>query len=297
MMNSFQNRLTTTVRFTNKTRFMKHILIATDFSPSSQWAVDYGIHLAAAIGATATVIAAYEEIPIPVADTMSMTFIETTAARDIVEEGLHRLHDRFQQEQLPPIRTLAVKGPAVASILNTAAELKAEMIVAGMKGKGKSVRKLLGSTVTALARKTTVPLLVVPDHAKFIRPANILFGNDIRPDTDIHVIDPLRQLVSAFHSTLYVLRILQKGAGEFVEVVRNQAPLRALDSTWDVKYEYQLGDDVVAALGKFAEAHNIQLVVMIPHPHSLPERWFMGTHTREMLFAASTPLLLLPEHT
>jgi hypothetical protein len=33
-----------------------------------------------------------------------------------------------------------------------------------------------------------------------------------------------------------------------------------------------------------------------PHPHSLPERWFIRSHTREMIFEASIPLLILPEH-
>jgi nucleotide-binding universal stress UspA family protein len=112
---------------------MDQILIATDFSPAAQSAVDYGVQLAAALGATATVIAAYQEIPVPVADTMSMTFIDTAAARDIVEQGLGRLQDRYEHENIPPIRTLAVKGSALASILSMAVELNAGMIITGMK--------------------------------------------------------------------------------------------------------------------------------------------------------------------
>ena len=275
---------------------MKRLLIATDFSPAAQSAVDYGIQLAKDLNAAVTVVTAYEEIPVPVSDTMSMTFIDTAASRNIVEQGLTYLRRHIQQNNLPPVRTVAVKGLIVPAILNSAAEWNADLIITGMKGKGRSVRRLLGNTATTLARKTSIPLLVVPEDAAYTPLANILFANDIRPDTDIHALDPLRELVAAFRSQLYVLRILQNGTEEFVQLIHNQAPLQLLDSTWKVKYEYKIGDDVVSALNKFTRTHDIQLVVMVPHPHSLPERWFMGSYTREMIFEASIPLLLLPEH-
>ncbi|WP_431209576.1 universal stress protein [Puia sp. P3] len=134
---------------------MKHILIATDFSPASEQAVDYGIHMAAALGAAVTIFSAYQEIPVPVADTMSMTFIDTAAARDSVEQGLRRLHRQFRTSDVA-IGTLAVKGAIVPSILHAADRLKADLIVTGMKGKGRPIRRLLGSTATTLARKTPV---------------------------------------------------------------------------------------------------------------------------------------------
>jgi len=273
---------------------MKHLLIATDFSPASERAVDYGVHLAAALGAAITVVSAYEEIPVPVADTMSMTFIDTAAARDIVRQGLWRLQQRYQKDNVQ-LETLAIKGAIVPSILNAAAGLNADLIILGMKGKGRSIRKLLGSTATTLAQKTPIPLLVVPQAAGFRPPTNSLFSSDLRPDTNIHVLDPLRQLVHAYHSKLYVLRIIQKGAQEFFEVIHNQAPLRVLDSTWDVKYEYKIGEYVVDSINEFARTEDIQMLVMIPHPHSFPERWLMGSHTKEMLFESTIPLLLLPE--
>jgi len=273
---------------------MKHLLIATDFSPASEQAVDYGVHLATSLGAAVTILSAYEEIPVPVADSMSMTFIDTAAARDTVKQGLWRLRQRYLKNNAT-LETLAAKGAIVPSILNAAAELNADLIIVGMKARGRSIRKLLGSTTTRLARKTRVPLLVVPETTGFQPPTSILFGSDLRPDTDIHVLDPLRQLVGAFHSRLYVLRVIQKGAEEFFEVIHNQAPLRYLDATWDVKYEYKIGEYVVDSINEFVRAQAIQLIVMVPHPHTLSERWFMGSHTREMLFEANIPLLLLPE--
>ncbi len=276
---------------------MKRILIATDFSPASDRAVEYGLKLARALDLTATLIAAYEEIPVPVADTMSMTIIDAADTRNLVEQGLRRQQDLFRQDSVQPVRTMAVKGPVVSSILDAAAELNADMIVAGMKGEGKSARKFLGSTVTSLARKTPVPLLVIPEEATFRPLSAILLGNDIRPDMDIHKLDPLKELVTAFDSKLYALRVIKKGAKELIEVIHNQMPLQDPEKTWDVKYEYEMGADVVDQLNEFAGNHDIEMVAMIPHPHALPKRWFIRSHTREMIFEARLPLLILPEHT
>ena len=274
---------------------MKRLLIATDFSPASDRAAEYGLKLAEALDAAATLIAAYEDIPVPITDTMSMTIVDAAGIKDAVEQGLRRQQGRYQQDRVQPIETLAVKGPVVASILNSAAELNADMIVVGMKGKGKAVRKLLGSTVTALGRKTRVPLLVVPEEARYSPPARILLGNDIRPDTNIHVLDPLSELVAIFGSTVYALRLIQKGAKEFIEVMNSPNPLQAYDKRWNVKYEYEMGGDVAGALNEFARTHDIEMAVMVPHPHTLPERWFIRSHTREMIFEARIPLLILPD--
>lgn len=274
---------------------MKRLLIATDFSPASDRAVEYGLKLAQALDATATIVAVYEEIPVPVADTRSLIFIDGAGSKALVEEGLQRQQTLFQPPGLPLSQTLAVKGPVVASILDTAAELKADMIIAGMKGKGKSARKLLGSTVTALAKKTAVPLLVVPEDARFVPPADILLGENIHQNTNIHILDPLRELTSVFKSKLYALHVIQNGTREYLEILHGRTPLQDLDKTWDIRYEFEMGGNVADRLNNFARTHKIELVVMIPRQHSLPERWFMKSHTREMIFEARLPLLLLPE--
>ncbi|HVV73916.1 MAG TPA: universal stress protein [Verrucomicrobiae bacterium] len=273
---------------------MKRILITTDLSPAADAAVQYGVKLAAALDAAVTLVAAYEEIPVPVADTASITFIDGAGIRDVIEQGLLRQQDLYRQDHAQPVQTLAVKGPVVGGILDTAAELEADMIIAGMKGQGRSIRKLLGSTVTTLARKTPVPLLVVPEGAGYTPPTHILLGNDIRPDTNIHALDPLRELVAVFNSKLYALRVISKGAKEVIEVIHRRSPLHDLDNSWDIKYEYDLGEDVVDTLNAFARSHGINLVALLPHHHSRPERWLIKSHTRDMIFEGWLPLLILP---
>lgn len=274
---------------------MKRILIATDFSAAADRAVEYGSKLAAALDAAVTILAAYEDIPVPLTDTMSLAIIDAGDARELVESGLLRQKELFRQGKTQAMTTLSVKGPVVDSILEAAREENADLIIVGMKSKGKALRKLFGSTVTALARKTTIPLLVVPEEARYAAPAGILLGNDIRPETDIHVLDPLKELIAIFLSKLYSLRVVQKGTREFIGILHNPNPLRSLEKTWGIKYEYEMGDDVAKNLNEFAESHHISMVVMMARPHSLLRRWFMGSHTHEMIFEAKMPLLILPE--
>lgn len=274
---------------------MKRILVATDFSAASDRAVEYGTKLAAALDAAVTILAAYQEIPVPITDSMSLAVIEAGDAKELVESGLLRQKELFMQGKTQAVTTSSVKGPVVASILEAAEEENADLIVVGMKSKGKGLRKLFGSTVTALARKTHTPLLVVPEEARYQAPAAILLGNDIQPETDLHVLDPLRELAAIFMSRLYALRVIQKGTREFIGILHNPNPLQDLDKTWDIKYEYEMGEDVVGNLNQFAGTHNIGMVVMMARSHSLPHRWFVGSHTHDMVFESRIPLLILPE--
>ncbi|HVU94125.1 MAG TPA: universal stress protein [Puia sp.] len=274
---------------------MKRILVATDFSAAADRAVEYGAKLAAALDAAVTILAVYQEIPVPVTDTMSLAVIDAADARELVESGLLRQKDLFKQGKTQAMNTRSVKGPVVASILETAEEENADLLVVGMKSRGKALRRVFGSTVTALARKTTTPLLVVPEEARYLPPSAILLGNDVRPDTDLHVLDTLRELVAVFSSRLYALRVIQKGTKEFIGILHQPNPLGSLEKTWDIKYEYEMGDDVAEHLNDFGGTHNIGMVVMMARPHSLPQRWFVGSHTHEMIFEARIPLLILPE--
>lgn len=274
---------------------MKRLLVATDFSPASDRAVEYGLKLAAALGAAVTIVAVYEELPIPVTEPLSISLLESSGAAEQVEAGLLRQKQLFEKSDFSQVQTLAVKGSVVNSILSTAEELQTDMILAGMKKRGKTTRRLFGSTITALAKKTTIPLLVVPEETHYTPPATILLGNDIRPDTDIHVLDPIKELVALYGSKLYALRVIQKGETELIGILHQPNPLRELDNFWDIKYEYQTGENIVDVLNEFARTHSIGMIVMVAHRHSIPERWFLRSYSREMIFAAAVPVLIIPE--
>jgi nucleotide-binding universal stress UspA family protein len=62
-----------------------------------------------------------------------------------------------------------------------ASEVKADLIVMGMRGSGK--HKGIGSTTLSTMRKTNVPIIVVPEGVDFTPVKNITFATDYKEKT------------------------------------------------------------------------------------------------------------------
>jgi len=271
---------------------MQTFLIATDFSAASRNATQYGIELARAFNARVILVSAYQQVPVTVTEPLILV------APDMCELVKHQLEgeaDFFNSEEATPLEVLAKEGSSSNAVLEAAKEMHADLILAGMKGSGKATRRFFGSTVTSLARKTTVPLMVIPEGASYRRPETISLANDISYHAGTHLLDFLRMMVERFHSTLYIVRVVTKKANEVVEILNRPSNLSEMVSKLEPLYEYPLDKNISKALKNFISTHHVDLLAMVPHREYLPERWFLRSNTREMIFKTDIPLLILPE--
>ena len=60
-------------------------------------------------------------------------------------------------------------------------------------------------------------------------------------------------------------------------------------------YESVVGQNIPVALDDFALRYHVDILAMLPHKHSLMERLFFKSTTREMVFETHLPLLILPD--
>ena len=273
---------------------MKNILIATDFSPAARDATQYGIRLAAAFDARVTLVTAFEEIPIPVEEAMNIITYEDM--RTLAQRQLEEEKRQLGADTTIPIDTLLKKGPVVRTILAAAEETHADLIVVGMTGTEKEIRRSFGSAATTLARKTPVPLLVVPEEAKFTPPVAIALAEDVLRAKENETPEPVRELLEKFHAKLFVIRVFNKQSGEVIEVLHEDADGHRTLGTFSPLYEIPANKHVAQALENFIEMNPISILVMQPQPHTLAEKWFLRSNTKEMIFETSIPLLILPPH-
>ncbi|HTR31546.1 MAG TPA: universal stress protein [Puia sp.] len=274
---------------------MKTFLVATDFSAASRSATHYGIELARALNGRVILFSAFQQVPVVLTD--SLVAAAPANMGEAVQQQLEAEADFLNSEEATPVEIMAKEGPIANAILEAAKEMNADLILAGIKGAGKATRRFFGSTVTSLAKKTTVPLIVVPEEASYKRPATIALANDISFHAGTHVLDILRTLVKRFHSTLYIVRVVTNKTNEVVEILNRPFNLTEMVSKLDPLYEYPLDKNIVKALQHFISTHQVNLLAMVPHRKSPPERWFIRSKTREMIFETNIPLLILPEIT
>ncbi len=161
---------------------MKNILIATDLSPAARNATDYGLRLAAALGAQVTLMSAYEQLPILAVD--SLALLTTGDVVGIAQQKLQHEVENLTREQSLPVHVLAREGNSTQAVLDAAEEIGADLIIAGFTGTAKALRKSFGSTATGLARKTKIPLLIVPQQARYEKPVGIALADDVHRNMD-----------------------------------------------------------------------------------------------------------------
>ncbi|HVS95616.1 MAG TPA: universal stress protein [Puia sp.] len=271
---------------------MKTILIATDFSAASRNATRYGLQLAELLQAKPILFSVWQQVPVLMPDSL-MTFVPADNQRTVWTR-LHGDARLFAKQNEPPLETLTKQGPIVPAILAAAKETAAGLIIVGMKARGVNSRKLFGSTVTMLAGKSSVPVLVVPEETTFTPIRTIGLAEDVRWDDGRATPQLIQRFMQEFHCRFFLIRVYGKRSGEVIEVLHYASDQGHMIGSFSPLRETRDDGNIVGSLAGFLSEHPLDILVMRPHPRQAPEKWFFRSHTRPMLFAANIPLLILP---
>jgi nucleotide-binding universal stress UspA family protein len=273
---------------------MKTIFVATDFSKASHDASLYGIRLAKAFNARLILFNCYEQVPVPAGETFVYSAVE--GMENLIQNRLESKAKAINPENTIDIKTFCDEGPAPESILNAAKHADADVIIVGMKKTGRSFRKLFGSTVTTLAEIATIPLIVVPEEARYTNPVTIVLANeaDLEESADKHVLDALIEIGEKFYSRLYMVRVAKNKHHEAFEIRNRPLHLNKMVRSLHPQYECLSGVSIPQVLNEFISKNDIDMLAILPHKHSVFERLFIKSITRSMVFKTHIPLLIIP---
>jgi nucleotide-binding universal stress UspA family protein len=142
---------------------LKHVLVPTDFSDTSDSALRYGKALAAAFGATLHVVHIIEE-PYGQPWAVEAYGFSLAALQDEwIKDAQARLAGSLTEEERKAVNavTTTVLGHPVMEILRYATENKVDLIVMGTHGRGPLGHVVLGSVAERVVRKAPCPVLTV----------------------------------------------------------------------------------------------------------------------------------------
>ena len=141
----------------------KRILCAVDFSDSSLSALGYALTLAEETDAHLTLLHVIEMPPELRENPMAPDFDIDRIHAAAEAEALRRLRQLVPEaaRSYCTVETAVVEGGAYRSVLQYAAEQKADLIVVGVHGRGAIDLLLFGSTTHHVIRAATCPVLVV----------------------------------------------------------------------------------------------------------------------------------------
>lgn len=277
---------------------MKKILVPTDFSTYANKAVAYAAELARKGGAEIVLMHACE--------LLDVQFSSHKAAirehnRTQVEELTRRLaiaKESVEQLGAATVSTRLYKGPVVDSVLEAARSYRPGLIVMGTLGQTGLRRKLLGSKVSEVINRSTVPVLTVPHTYELSEPKKILLAIDELPE-GTRLLKPVFELAGWFGAHVEAMVFTQEEA-EAVEVLAHTRNTRFIEqalkrSFKNVALEAQqvVGSAFLDTLRLHIAQKDIDLVAMITRKRTAIDNLFNPSLTRKMSYQSPVPLLSL----
>jgi nucleotide-binding universal stress UspA family protein len=271
---------------------MKNILVPVDFSEASHCAAKYAVSLARPFDATVTLINVVT--PKVIVDDSVLAFVMTTQA-EIVED--HKELMERELESLSGNDWIKIKGiveeGSPDDIIQEKAKLKgADIIVMGMKGRGKS-NSVFGSTTTTIIRKSAFPVFVIPEKAEYKPIDSITFASDINAEIETDRFNLLMNIAEKFNSQIHILNVQKNSAAMSSAEAIGKMKTSIAFSNLNHQFHAINENNIEEGINKFIERNPTDILAMVAHRHTLFERMFGKVHTREMSYQTKIPLLVL----
>jgi hypothetical protein len=157
---------------------------------------------------------------------------------------------------------------------------------------------ILGSTSMSIIKKRNTPVLLIPAHIKYTKPASIALAADFDPEQPQPQLTVLKNLVTSLDCRLLIINNVESPVviGEHVVDKAEQNLLYYFD-TQNISYTLHQTqyDNITEGFLQFTAAQNVDIIAMIPHKHTWDELLFTSSMTKKMAFKTNIPLLAIPE--
>lgn len=149
---------------------MKTLLVPVDFSPISQKVVDGAADLASCMNARIALLNVWEPVAayVPVGAAMDVITAPIPVEPpdlDLIKGQLEKLARPLREKGIA-VEILVAEGLPTDEILKQGNKSHASMIVLGSHGHGAVYQLFSGSVVTSVLQKSTIPVTVIPVHAR-----------------------------------------------------------------------------------------------------------------------------------
>ena len=145
-----------------KTDKIKTVMIALDYDETSQKVAETGFSLAKEMNSETVLLHVISESPVYYSSYMYMRELKVDIFSDLkksTQEFLDKTKKHLGDES---IKTVLMEGFIADTILKTANELNADIIVMGSHSRKWLETIILGSAAKDVLNRTTIPLFIVP---------------------------------------------------------------------------------------------------------------------------------------
>ncbi|MEO0330225.1 MAG: universal stress protein [Bacteroidota bacterium] len=267
---------------------IQKILITTDFSSTAHNALIYALDLAEMVEAEVFILHAWR-MPVDAATPYSHDHYLTLEKES--EAKMQQLRHDFLYAPKVPYECLVKSGNPVDLIEEIAREKQADLIIMGTR-RAEGAKTWFGSITTHAVKRSSFPVLVVPEEARFTRPKTIVLATTPEKVIQLTELHLVKALASTFGASINILHIHPTDQEHPVEQQKLQEALDHYLEGITHHFSTARGDKPGEAIETFIQQHEADILVMLPEPYNLLDRLRHGSTTKQMIFHATQPLLV-----
>jgi nucleotide-binding universal stress UspA family protein len=270
---------------------MKKIIIATDFSEAALNAAKYGKDMAAAINADLLLLHVYE-VPVvysnlPVVVTEQEVLENAELKMDILKEVLEETNSSIVN-----IETDVRPGEFFEELNKVCTVIDPYTVVLGSQGKTAANRFMFGSQSVHTMKFLNWPVITVPPNSAFHIVKKIGLACDFEKVEATVPVDEVKNLVHDFGAELYVLHTGAKMSYD-ADMVFEKGLLQEMINDLKPKFHFLGEGNSDEAILKFVDDNHLDLLLILPKRHSLVEKIFHKSHTKQFVLHSHVPVMAL----
>lgn len=277
---------------------MKKILVPIDFSPASRAGFEGARLISSITQAEIFALNICEKIEnnhsAEVSFLMQQEAEEKQASRLMRFTGTYPNLNPSEAHFKPNIYTHVRSGKIVDEILAAAQENEVDLIVIGTKAKHNLWEYLFGSVSTSLLKKSTKPVLIVPEGLQFKKPVNIAFANDFQSEeTPLKYLNDFAFALGAKVKQVHVNILPSDFFDLKEEVVETPA---GQPGKGKPGYTTVIRDkSIKKGLDYFVKTHHIDLLALYLPQRTFTEDLLHRSVSKQLVLSSKIPMLIFKE--
>jgi nucleotide-binding universal stress UspA family protein len=275
---------------------MKTILVPTDFSSTAKNAAMYAINFAKQLKYERIIL--YNAYQTPLTTDPDIAMINTVDITELEKSSKTNL-ENFKMLLKPycdasvTLDIISEYGAVTYDINEICKSNEVDFIVMGVTGVGKVEETLIGSFAIDVARRSEVPVIIVPPDATFTKIEEVMFACDFSKVVETTPVESIKKLLDASEAKLFVVNIDHNN-----KRFNSDTPFESLmldTLLYDYKPEYRFIDDpdFVEGINKAALDKQVDLIITIPKKMGWFEGLFKKSRTKMLAYHSHVPLMVV----
>ncbi|MCZ2223998.1 MAG: universal stress protein [Chitinophagales bacterium] len=268
------------------------ILLPTDFSVTSTNAGLYAVALANQIGAKRIVV--YHSYDAVSASEPFKDYTQKIVTEPFRQKSAAQINEYvafLSSKSSPNVEIEAYHSHADLSeaLHDLVKKTNAELIIMGITGGGKIKEALIGSHSISVAKKSDIPVIIVPTEYSYTPVEDILFVSDLKNVEETTPVDSITDFLKVTKAKLHILHVTDNP--EKAATSEGKLKLEKLFESHKPDFHFMNNPDFVGAVDFFVKDRKIEVVIVVPKKHGLLESIFSISYTKTLAFRGKTPLM------